>query len=117
MRGRAFFAGLCLIFALEPAVLGLFAARRAESPQDTVTVNEIVQTVQRGWDCLEGHVTETGLDYVVLDADGAVLYQTRPGLSESVRAAIAHKDTMLDVEVGGMPVRKLIIWQRYRYGG
>ncbi|MDE6259597.1 MAG: HAMP domain-containing histidine kinase [Oscillospiraceae bacterium] len=110
MRGRAFFVGLFLVFAAELAMLVLLMGHGTESPWDTVAVNEIVQTVQRDWDSLANHVNDTEFDYVVLGADGTVLYRTRPGLSESMNAAIAHKDTMLDVEVGGMPVGKLIIY-------
>lgn len=110
MRGRAFFAGLLLVFGVELAALIAFWIHGAERPQDTVAVNEIVQTVRRDWDDLEAHVNATGFDYVVLDAGGAVLYRTKPGLSESVNAGIAHRDTMLDVERSGEPVGKLIIY-------
>lgn len=110
MRGRAFFAGLLLVFGVELATLVFLWVHGAERPQDTVAVNEIVQTVQRDWGSLEDHVDETGFDYVVLDAGGAVLYRTRPGLSESIRTAITHRDTMLDVEINGEPVGKLIIY-------
>ena len=110
MKGRVFFIGLLLVFGVEVAVLVLLMGHGTERPQDTVAVNEIVQTVQRDWDSLEGHVNETGFDYVVLDADAEVLYRTRPGLSESIHAAISHRDTMLDVEAGGVPVGKLIVY-------
>lgn len=112
MRGRAFFIGLLLVFGLELTVLGLFMSHRAERSQDTVAVNEIVQTVHRDWDFLENHMNETGLDYVVLGTEGTVLYRTRPGLSESIHAAIAHRDTILDVEVNGMFVGKLIVYNK-----
>ena len=110
MRGRAFLAGLLLVFGVELAALVSFWAHGAERPQDTVAVNEIVQTVQRDWGSLEDHANHTGFDYVVLDAGGTILYRTKPGLSESVNAAVAHRDTMLDVEVSGKPVGKLIIY-------
>lgn len=110
MRGRVFFAGLLLVFGVELAALAFFWAHGAERPQDTVAVNEIVQTVRLDWDDLEAHVNATGFDYAVLDAGGTVLYRTKPGLSESVNAGIAHRDTMLDVELGGKPVGKLIIY-------
>ena len=110
MRGRAFFVGLFLIFAAELTMLVLLMGHGAESPQDTVAVNEIVQTVQRDWDSLANHSNDTDFDYVVLGADGAVLYRTRPGLSESTNAAVSHRDTMLDVEVDGVPVGKLIVY-------
>lgn len=109
MRNRIFFAGLLLAFGLELAALVCFAGREGGRTQDTVAVNEVVQTVQRDWDSLVNHVNETGFDYVVLGADGAVLYRTRPGLSESINAAIAHRDTILDVEAGGTPVGKVIV--------
>lgn len=110
MRGRAFFAGLLLVFGVELAALVSFWTHGAERPQDTVAVNEVVQTVQRDWGSLEDHINDTGFDYVVLDAGGTVLYRTKPGLSESVNAAVAHRDTMLDVEISGKPVGKLIIY-------
>lgn len=110
MRGRAFFVSLLLVFAMELAVLILLVDHGPERLQDTVAVNEIVQTVQRNWDSLGDHANDTGFDYVVLGADGTVLYRTRSGLSESIHAAIAHRDTMLDVEVGGVSVGKLIVY-------
>lgn len=110
MRGRAFFVGLLLIFGVEFAALVCFWSHGAERPQDTVAVNELAQTVRRDWGSLEAHVNDIGLDYVVLDAGGTVLYRTRSGLSESVHAAVAHRDTMLDVEIGGKPVGKLIVY-------
>lgn len=110
MRGRALFFGLFLAFAAELVVLALFAARRTGDPQNAVAVNEIVQTVQRDWEALEAHVNVPGFEYVVLDAGGAVLYRTRPGLSESIHAAITHRDTILDLEAGAVPVGKLIIF-------
>lgn len=109
MRDRIFTAGLLLAFAAELAVLASFTVRRNGDTQDTVAVNEIVQTVQRDWGALGDHIHATGFDYVVLDADGTVLYRTGPGLSESINAAIAHKDTILDIESGGTRVGKLII--------
>ena len=110
MRGRVFFAGLLLVLGLEATVLVIFASHQAGNFQDTVAVNEIVQTVRRDWDNLDAHANVGGFDYVALDADGTVLYRTRPGLSESVNAAVTHRDTMLDIEIGGKPVGKLIIY-------
>ncbi len=110
MKGHLFFAGLLLAFGLELATLTLLVPRQAGNPQDTVAVNEIMQTVQRDWNSLEDHTNDTGFDYVVLDGDGTVRYRTDPGLSESVNAAVAHRDTMLDVELGGAPVGKLIVY-------
>ena len=110
MKNRVFFAALFLIFAVELVLLALFASRQAENAQDTVAVNEVLQTVQRDWASLDGHVNDTAFDYTVLDTGGTLLYRTRPGLSESVNAAISHRDTILDVEMDGAPVGKLLIY-------
>ena len=53
-----------------------------------------------------------GLDYVVLDGEGRVLFSTAQGLSESVSAATAHRDTMLDIRQGDKTVGKLIVYNR-----
>ncbi len=110
MKSRIVFAGLLMVFLIELAILILFALPKTETIQDTVAVNEAVQTVQRDWDSLEDHINRTSLAYVVLDADGTVLYRTKPGLSESMNAAISHKDTILDIEVDGLAVGKIILY-------
>ncbi len=110
MKNRVFFGCLLFLFLTELAVLILFALPRAEKPQDAVVVNEALKTVQRDWDSLEDHKNHTDLDYVVIDSGGAVLYRTKPGLSESVNAAISHKDTILTVEAEGAAVGKLLIF-------
>lgn len=110
MRSRIFFGGLLITFLAELAVLIWFAHPKTEHLQDTVTINEIIQTVQSDWNSFEAHGNHTTLDYVVLDSDGAVLYKTNPGLSESINAAISHKDTILDIEVGNSVVGKLIVY-------
>lgn len=104
MRGRIFFSRLLITLMAELAVLIWFTHPKAEHLQDTVTVNEIIQTVQNDWNYLETHSNHTTLDYVVLDSDGAVLYRTKTGLSESINMAVSHKDTILDIEVDGSVV-------------
>ena len=110
MKNHILFGGLLVLFLLELAVLVLFTLPQEERAQDTVAVNEAVKTVQSDWSSFEGHVNRTSLDYVVIDASGTVLYKTRAGLSESINAAIGHKDTILDVESGGMAVGKILIY-------
>lgn len=110
MKNRVFISLLLAVFLVEAATLILLALPKADNLQDTVAVNEAVQTVQNDWDSLERHINPTSLDYVVLDSDGVVLYRTKSGLSESVNTAISHKDTVLDIEVGGSTVGKLIIY-------
>ena len=110
MKKRIFYSILLMSFLIELTVTMLFILPKTENLQDTVAVNEAVQTVQREWPDLDNHTNPTPLDYVVLDLDGNVLYKTQTGLSESINAAISHKDTILDIEIGESVVGKLIIY-------
>ena len=105
MKRQLFLIGFILVFIAEIVALIVFAVQTPDFSQDTVAVNEVVQSVTRDFDSLEGHKNPNGLDYVVLDDGDNVLYRTKPGLSESVNAAITHRDTILDIERG-----KIIIY-------
>lgn len=110
MKNRIFFGTMIALFLIELAVLLLFALPKEEKLHDTVAINEAVQTVQRDWNSLGAHRNPTSLEYVVLDLHGTVLYRTKAGLSESMNAAISHKDTILDIEMNGAVVGKLIVY-------
>ncbi len=110
MRNRIFFIGLFVSLGLELMALALFAMHRPDNLQDTVAVNEVLQTVESDWNFLENHHNHTAFDYVVLDDNGSILYKTKPGLSESINTAVRHKDTILDIEIEGRMVGKLIIY-------
>ncbi len=110
MKNRTFFGSMIFLFLIELAVLMSFALPKEEKLYDTVAVNEVVQTVQSDWNSLGEHIDRTSLEYVVLDPNGTVLYRTKEGLSESMNAAVSHKDTILDIEVDGTVVGKLIIY-------
>lgn len=109
MRKRIFLIGLSLAFAVEIAALLMFAISGTDNLQDTVEVNEAVQSVQNDWEFMENHINQTDLDYAVLDTSGTVLYKTRQGLSESINMAISNRDTILDIEIGGSVVGKMIV--------
>lgn len=110
MKKQLFFIGFFLVLIAEIAALIVFAVKTPDFSQDTVAVNEVVQSVTEDFDALEKHENTTALDYVVLDGDGNLLYKTKSGLSESVNAAIAHRDTALDITVGNRAVGKVIIY-------
>lgn len=110
MKNRLMLIGLCLVFAVEIAALVVFAVKTPDLSQDTVAVNEIVQSVTRDFDALDAHKNRTDLDYAVLDNDGNVLFKTKSGLSENINAAIAHRDTVLDIVSNGETVGKVIVY-------
>ena len=49
MKKRTFLAGLLLLFFVEMAVIILFVLQDTDNRQDSVLVNETVQSVQSDW--------------------------------------------------------------------
>ena len=109
MKKRYFIIIQIIVAAVEAILLFGFALQDTDSVQDAVAVNEVLQSVESDWDRLESHENRTGLAYVVLDDTGEVLYRTDTGLSESINAAVVHRDTILDIESGGLAAGKLIL--------
>lgn len=109
MKKRIFLISLLFTFAIEIAVLFFFMSQKAENTQDTVLVNEAVQSVQNDWYTLENHKNQTTLDYVVIDMNEKVLFQTKAGLNENINGAVKHRDTILDIKAGGLVVGKIIV--------
>lgn len=109
MRRFFFITGILLTVVLEMAVLAAFMRSDSDFRQDTVAVNEILKRVEEDWNSSDRRVFPTIYDYVVIDKSGAVVWKTAEGLSESVNAAIAHRDTILDVEQDGDVVGKVMI--------
>lgn len=110
MKNGIFFCAMAAVLALEAAILILFALGGTENEQDTVAVNEVVQSVREDWHNMAAHVNQTELDYVVIDSDGKVVFKTGDGLSESVNAAVSHRDTILDICVGDAASGKIIVY-------
>lgn len=109
MRRFSFVIGILLTFLTEAVVLVAFMRGGSDYRQDAVAVNEILKTVEADWLQLDGRTAPNIYDYVVLDESGTVLWKSAEGLSESVNTAIAHRDTILDVERDGNVVGKVII--------
>ncbi len=112
MRKTFFIIVMLLSFGAELAALCVFGMRDMDLLQDAVAVNEVAQSMRRDRDGLENHRNETDLDYVVVDGEGAVLFKTREGLSESVNEAVIHRDTILDLEPGDAAAGKILLYNR-----
>ena len=110
MNNRKIITALLLLFVAETASLIYFMTNYKVKEQDAVLVNEILQSVQEDFDNIENHNKTVELDYVVIDMDGAVLYRTRKGLSESINEAVIHRDTVLDINNNSSIVGKIIIY-------
>ena len=131
MKHRTLFFSLILLFSMEIGGLLVFAVRSPGLSQDTVAVNEAVHSVQEHWSYLQtqplktesrqpqdntdsrdtdGYTNPTDLEFVVLNLEEEVLFRTRPGLSESLLMAVAHRDTILDIQSDGSIAGKIIIY-------
>ena len=110
MRKQAFLIGVLLTLIVEIITLIVFTVQTPDFSQDTVAVNEVMQSVTEDFNILEEHKNTTALDYVVLDENGNLLYKTKSGLSESVNEAITHRDTILDITTDSGIVGKVIIY-------
>ena len=110
MKKKILITSLLLAFAVEILALIFFVKQDTEDGLDAVLVNEVLQSIQTNWDAVENYEDQTGLEFVVLDLDGAVLYKTGEGLSESINMAVSHRDTIVDVQVEGSVAGKVIIY-------
>ena len=110
MRKQIFLIGVLLVLIAEIITLIVFAVQTPDFSQDTVAVNEVIQSVTEDFNALEQHKNTTALDYVVLDENGNLLYKTKSGLSESVNEAITHRDTILNITTDSGIVGKVIIY-------
>lgn len=110
MKKQLFLIGFILVSVVEIIALIVFAVQTPDFSQDAVAVNDVVQSVTRDFGALDEHKNSTSLNYVVLDNEGKLLYRTQSGLSESINAAVTHRDTVLDITVDGGVVGKVIIY-------
>lgn len=106
---RGFLFTVIIIFAMEIFTLAVFTSEKNVTSRDVLAVNEALQTVRADWYNMENHTNATELDYSVIDNDGKVLFRTRDGISDSITAAVAGRDTILDIEIDGEVKGKLLI--------
>lgn len=110
MKFKTFLTCMTIIFLAEIFVLVRYGSCRGDFLQDAVKVNEAMQSVCDDWGNIDTHQNITSLDYTVLDSGGKVIFRTDRGLSESVNEAVIHRDTILDIEINGEVLGKIIIY-------
>lgn len=109
MKKKTFLCLFLLVFTIEIIALVWFMNRNTEQMQDSVEVNEAVQSVLSDWETLDKHRNHTELDYTILNNNETILYQTRQNQSNTINEAILHRDTILDLQLNGENVGKIII--------
>ena len=77
MKKLTFLIGIILASVAEIIALIVFAVQTPDFSQDTVAVNEVMQSVTQDINAMENHLNSTALDYVVLDGNGNLLYKTK----------------------------------------
>lgn len=91
-----------------------FAGRLQEKPVDMVFVNRIIQDTKNGW--ASGKFVkepDCPYDYVVLDSQEKVLYQSSPLVPVTLYSAAQKHETIMDVADGDRHLGKVIIHTGY----
>lgn len=103
---------LLLPFLAQAAALILFAGNSQAVPQDTIAVNDILKTIEARCNVREIPAAQGSPmpDFAVLDKNGQLLWKTADFVSESIHAAIQHRDTILDICPNGETAGKLIVY-------
>lgn len=106
MKKAPFIIILVLIFIAEALMCFFMVSGIQDLRTDPVKVNECMYSVVDNYG--DESKYDKQLDYVVIDNDGRLLYKTRDGLSESINEAIKTRGLILDLEVDGKIVGKII---------
>lgn len=107
---KTFLGCFFLFFLAEIVALIVFSTYTPNYDQDAVAVNEIVQTVSSNFSDLENHSVDTELSYVVINNKEEILFESDENISDSINEAIRHRDTILNIEIDGNIVGKIIIY-------
>ncbi|WP_034449153.1 HAMP domain-containing sensor histidine kinase [Butyrivibrio sp. AE2032] len=106
MKNTPFVILLILTLIAEAAACFIMVTKIQDIRTDPVKVNECMYSVKDNYG--DPSKYDTQLDYVVIGNDGGLVYKTRDGLSETVNDAIKTRGLILDLEVGGEVIGKVI---------
>ena len=106
MKKAPFILILVFTFIAEALACYFMLTRIKDIKTDPVKVNECMYSISENYGDTSKYNKQ--LDYAVIDNNGSLLYKTRDGLSESINEAIKTRGLVLDLEVDGKPVGKVI---------
>ena len=106
MKKAPFIILIVLTFIAEILACFLMLSKIKDVKTDPVKVNECMYSISENYG--DSSKYNTQLDYVVIDNEGTLIYKTREGLSESVNEAIKTRGLILDLNVDGKPMGKVI---------
>ena len=106
MKKVPFILILVFTFIAEALACYFMLTRIKDIKTDPVKVNECMYSISENFGDTSKYNKQ--LDYAVIDNNGVLLYKTRDGLSESINEAIKTRGLVLDLEVDGKPIGKVI---------
>src|SRR5690554_4779722 len=98
MRMKWLFVSILIVYMIGMAFAILVVNMKLDTVVDTVAVNELVKTMESQWDDIEhGDYSTIKQQFVVLDLNGNVRYQSAQDLSTTLNDAIKSRDTITDL--------------------
>jgi len=92
----------------------LILRENGENNLDAAAVNKLIKECEVQWDQLQQQqadsLPEGDLDYAVLNNEGELLYSSAGKVSQTINAAIIHRDTIADIRANGETVGKVIVY-------
>lgn len=107
MKRQHYIFALVLTFVVEVFLFSVSLGKIEHIAADPVVVNECLKSVEVNYGSPSEY--KTGIDYVIIDNDGAVVFKTRDGLSESINDAVKNSETILDITSDDQVVAKMIV--------
>ncbi|MEC0238288.1 HAMP domain-containing sensor histidine kinase [Paenibacillus dokdonensis] len=115
MRMKWMFLTILIVFMTGMILSLLVINTKVNTDVDIVAVNEVVKITESRWGNMKPedyHATQ--LQFVVLDNNGTILYQTAEGLSTTLNDAMKNRDTVTDLMIDGRLAGKMIIHNNYQ---
>ncbi len=109
MKNRLLIIILAVIFCIECGILVAFSTDEETEPLDTVTVNEILHETKKSFNNQDGYKHYEDIEYTVFDKNEGILFSSADNLCKSLNEAIAGRDTIIDIDIDGEVVGKLVI--------
>ncbi|WP_136608687.1 HAMP domain-containing sensor histidine kinase [Paenibacillus dokdonensis] len=115
MRMKWMFLTILIVFVTGMILSLLVINTKVNTDVDVVAVNEVVKITESRWGNMKPedyHAAQ--LQFVILDNDGTILYQTAEGLSTTLYDAMKNRDTVTDIMIDGRLAGKMIIHNNYQ---
>ena len=107
MKKKSVLILFIITFVIETAITIFLFDRIKDIDQDVVKINECVKTIEDNYNNEEKY--SKILDYSIINNKGELIYSTNNSNSNSISQAIKNNNIILDLEVNGEIVGKVLI--------